>query len=140
MNLYKLFKQGWNQGYHLVDVEYGDGIWFGTFQQATGTNGVTTLQSILPNLNKIFLKHGNKDGTWLMLNMVMVSGLVLFKMFLGLNAYETASSNGEFKEDIQNMSNNGYDLIDIEYGDGIWFGTFQQDSSITSGAIGRRYF
>ncbi|MGB6299300.1 MAG: hypothetical protein WBF90_24395, partial [Rivularia sp. (in: cyanobacteria)] len=74
-------------------VEYGDGIWFGTYQQGPGPNG-----------------------------------------------YATATSVEEFQEDVQNMWNQGLQLVDVEYGDGIWFGTFQEDSSITSGYVSGNSF
>ncbi len=61
-------------------------------------------------------------------------------MLLGQNGYATATSNGEFEQDIQNMWNKGLGLVDVEYGDGIWFGTFQEDSSIRTGYTGGSTF
>ena len=50
----------------------------------------------------------------------------MFNERIYANAYSDSTSLAEFESDIQNRANEGYDLIDVAYGDGIWFGVYSE--------------
>jgi hypothetical protein len=49
----------WNQGYELVDVEYGDGIWLGTVEKATAVPNISdnTIFDQFIQINQVFAEH-----------------------------------------------------------------------------------
>jgi hypothetical protein len=46
-----------------------------------------------------------------------------------LNGYEYRSSLTNFVQAIQDRANDGYKLVDTAYGNGTWFGVFQENGT-----------
>ncbi|NER82555.1 MAG: S8 family serine peptidase [Leptolyngbya sp. SIO1D8] len=131
-------EERWDQGYELTDVEYGDGRWFGVFGQTDRPNAYSysiktndteaKINSFTQQIEErwdqgyelIDVEYG--DGRW----------FGVFGQAVGPNAYsysiktsDTESKIDDFTQQIESRWNQGYELIDVAYGDGRWFGVFQ---------------
>ncbi len=117
----------WDQDYNLVDVERGDGRWFGVFGPDNGANAYsssgnfdTFTQQISDrwdaDYNLIDVDYG--DGRW----------FGVFGPDNGANAYSSSGNFDTFTQQISDRWDANYNLVDVEYGDGRWFGVFGPDN------------
>ncbi|MEL7036709.1 MAG: Ig-like domain-containing protein [Cyanobacteria bacterium J06592_8] len=117
----------WDEGYRLVDVEYAEDTWFGSFQEDTGGNAystATTGDEFLAKVQErwddgfdlVDVEYG--DDLW----------FLTFRGDSGRNGYNTATTGDEFQTEIQEQWDDGLGLVDFEYVDGLLVSIFQEDT------------
>ena len=119
----------WNERFDLVNVEYGDGIWFSVFGEDIGQSSYTDqtdfsefTQAISDKWDEGFdlVDVGYGNGRWVA---VFNDGFTFNR-----TAYSTQAELTAFTQAISDRWDEGFRLIDVEYGDGTWFGVFEEDT------------
>ncbi|MGD1922362.1 MAG: hypothetical protein ACFCAD_27800 [Pleurocapsa sp.] len=112
------------RGNDLIDVEYGDGIWFGVLNDELG--GATYANSSIDTLTADINSIQAQDYDLVDIEYVGNSWVSVFLEPTGaVDSTYTISNNVEdFNQKFADKLGQGYDLIDIEYGNSVWVGVF----------------
>ena len=116
---------GLYRGYDFVDVEYGDGVWFGVLNDGLG--GSTYRSANTDELLATNIEDLQEQGYDLVDVEYTGGGWVsVFYDDSGVvdSDYAIGNSASEFGQQIEQKLDEGYDLVDIEYGNGTWVGVF----------------
>ena len=116
---------GGYHGYDLVDIEYGDGVWFGVLNNERGgaTYTSSTIDTLAADINGIQAQDYDLVD-------VEYTGVGWVSVFheppVGAveSTYTIANSVEQFDQQFAQKIDQGYNLVDIEYGDGIWVGVY----------------
>ncbi|MEM9216665.1 MAG: leishmanolysin-related zinc metalloendopeptidase [Cyanobacteria bacterium P01_F01_bin.150] len=123
----------WDEGYDLVNVEYGEGAWFSLFGEDIGRGAYAQSRSFSNLLQDIsdywdqgyeLIDMGYGDGRWF----AVFNDISSFTS----NGYSYSSTLTDFTQAISERWDDGFRLVDVEYGDGTWFGVFNQTYSVNA--------
>ena len=115
---------GLYRGQDLIDVEYGDGIWFATFTDEldSSTYAVSPdVDSLSADIDSIqeqdydIVDVEYTDDGWTS---------VFYEAIAIDTTYTISTTQEEFEQDITEKLDQGYDVMDLEYGDGVWVTVF----------------
>lgn len=128
-DLAEAIAERWNERFDLVNVEYGNGIWFSVFGEDIGQSSYTEdidfsefTQAISDKWDEGFdlVDVGYGDGRWI--------GVFNDGFTFERTAYSNQTELTAFTQAISDRWDEGFRLIDVEYGDGIWFGVFEEET------------
>jgi|GEM_PF-2112427 len=115
----------------LLDIDYGDDIWFATFDESdvrTAVSGNDDFDDLTGqiatrdrnDLDLVDLEYG--DGAW----------IARFGDHPGDSTYATREDLEDFQEEIAEQEEDGFDLVDVEYVEGAWYGVFNESETIAA--------
>lgn len=120
-------EQGDSGGYRgndLIDVEYGDGVWFGVLNDELG--GATYTGSTIDTLATDIDRIQAQDYDLVDIEYTGTGWVSVFNEPTGAvdSTYAIANNVDQFNQQFAQKLQQGYDLVDLEYGEGIWVGVY----------------
>jgi len=126
-----MIKQRWDEGYHITNLIYGDGIWAAVFSQRTNyTYQVLVTGSEFP---KDVIEQKWDEGSRVM-DLAYGDSVwaVILSKGTGYTAQEWATRS-EFPQDVIKQGwDEGYYITDLAYGNGVWAVVLSQGTGYTS--------